>query len=165
MKLTLTEQFYVNYSRDDTNTLATDLWNKIQREFHCCGVSGGLKSSWSWWLYQKSKWFEQQKGPDEFKNYVPESCCDVTLANLTECQRLQDSGGPVFIPAQRQPSMVTDPNPALYHKGCYDAVRESITENSAVIAAVILVTILITVICIALAACVCMEIRYDNYVV
>ncbi|KAI8787209.1 tetraspanin-9-like isoform X1 [Biomphalaria glabrata] len=165
MKSSLTDQFYVNYTTDSSNKLATDIWNKLQKEFQCCGVSGGLKSSWSWCLYQRSKWFHNQDAPALSRDYVPESCCNVSITNLTECQKLQPSAGSLIIPVQKEPSMVTDVNPALYHRGCYDAVRESISQNTITIASIVLVCIVITVLCIMLATCVCMEIRQYNYIV
>ncbi|KAH9491731.1 hypothetical protein Btru_045664 [Bulinus truncatus] len=164
MKLSLTDQFYVNYSTDHFNKLTTDIWNKIQKEFQCCGVSGGLKSSWSWRLYQRSKWFHHQAAPAQLRDYVPASCCNPIQSNLTDCQKLQAQTGSVIIPVQIEPSMVTNANPALYHKGCYDAVRESLADNSVNVASVILVCTIITVICIILASCVCMEIRHYNFV-
>ncbi|KAI8787210.1 tetraspanin-18 [Biomphalaria glabrata] len=148
MRETITQRFNVSYDTDDTNKLATDVWNKIQTELKCCGVSGNVSSPNAWFIYQSSKFFTQQKDSNN-KIYVPESCCNPNFKNATRlalCQKLDTSN--IDQPIQTTFN-VTKLNPALYNNGCLSVIEDEIKNHILAIAGIavaIIIVVLITVI-------------------
>ncbi|CAL1545550.1 unnamed protein product [Lymnaea stagnalis] len=157
MEDTLKNNYQVNYNSDDKNKLTTDVWDKIQKELYCCGVSGNRTSEKSWYLYQSSKFFLNQNGTD--KDYVPRSCCNEKLVSVTkiygECQKRNPLNNMAI---QVSLTLITQDNPALYEDGCIDAVEDKIMEHIVAIAGIALAVLIIMVIAIIFSVCVCMDI-------
>ncbi|KAK6989807.1 tetraspanin-18 [Biomphalaria glabrata] len=150
MRETITERFNVSYDKDDTNKLATDVWNKIQTELKCCGVSGNVSSPDAWFIYQSSKFFSQQ--PDSDRIYVPESCCNPNFKNATGlalCQKTNpDTNRPIQTTLDKLTN-VTKLNPALYNNGCLSVIEDEIKNHILAIAGIavaIIIVVFITVI-------------------
>ncbi|KAH9491732.1 hypothetical protein Btru_045666 [Bulinus truncatus] len=148
MESTIKNQFNVSYTTNDANKLATDVWNKIQKELKCCGVSGNLTSSKSWYIYQSSQFFSQQTAND--KVYVPESCCNLSINDstnvLTRCQKISLTPSQ---PVQISPMGVYTTNPALYTDGCLSIIESKIKDHILAIAGIavaVIIVVLITII-------------------
>lgn len=106
-----------------TDSAITDLVDKIQKEWKCCGVSGGLASADSWFIWQKSDWLNTAGG-----KLVPESCCKTTN-NLAVCQ---NQNADSKVPPQNtkaKATAVSVANAELNAVGCIDEIYDDIESN------------------------------------
>ncbi|XP_059174070.1 CD82 antigen-like [Physella acuta] len=160
MEETLIKQYSVSYSTNDENKLVTDVWDKLQKELKCCGVSGGLNSSTSWFLYQKTEWFMNSNKTV----YVPASCCNpnINKVNLDQCQKLNTDTNS-FKPIKTDLSLVRTENDALYSTGCLDSLIDKLKPHILAIAGIALAVIIVMFLAIIFSVCICMEIGRNKH--
>uniref|UniRef100_A0A0B7BS88 Tetraspanin n=1 Tax=Arion vulgaris TaxID=1028688 RepID=A0A0B7BS88_9EUPU len=157
MQNSLVYQYGVNVNNNDDNNVVTDVWDAVQKKLDCCGVSGGLNSSMSWYIWQGSTWFKQRGVMDPIlADRVPSSCCVGKVENST-CQRL-NLLNPTQ-PIQSDPKLVTNPNPALNHQGCIDSLKDKISEHIAAIVGIAVAILIVMLLSVILSVCVCTNIR------
>lgn len=112
----------------EENARITNSWNQVQTKFQCCGVEnkGFIKYQQTQWFVEQNRMLSAGSNPKEL---VPRSCCvyEETLRqykNVLNCQTFA-YGPPRYIDGAH--------NDALYYKGCYDAAKDFIKENSKII--------------------------------
>ncbi|KAL4236390.1 CD63 antigen [Mactra antiquata] len=127
MEDVLIEKYGVDLSVKSENRMVTDMWNWLQREMKCCGVTGDVNSTTSWAIYRHSEWY---KGLASGKPYVPQSCCKED-GDINKCTGISTFNGP---PSLNPPlSSTTAINTELYTNGCYDELVEYIQNHAVVI--------------------------------
>ncbi|XP_013417131.1 tetraspanin-18 [Lingula anatina] len=98
LKKEMNATLYTSYGVSKTTT---DIWDALQEEVGCCGLSGDE----AWLDYQKTAWFARQNGT---KVAVPDSCCvegsDGQILNLAECQKVE----------------ATKTDQYIHKKGCFE---------------------------------------------
>lgn len=160
MTKTLKERYDVDTANNDKNQDVTDIWNKIQNKLKCCGVSGGLTSTSSWFMWQQSSWFNSQI--QFFKDYVPTSCCKTDGHTFDECSKKSSD---TTRPPQESVAGISNENPAMYSDGCFDKLKDEIEDHVVAIAVVAVVVLVVNLLCIIFAICVFMQIGKQNLVV
>ncbi|KAK3602035.1 hypothetical protein CHS0354_015026 [Potamilus streckersoni] len=125
------------YGEADTqdNKVVTNMWDLMQRELHCCGVTGDMNSTTSWALYRYSKWYKKHESG---KPYVPQSCCKPD-GSTNICTGIEDFNGP---PSKKPPVDNTmQINPHLYTRGCYDEIVHYIQDHAVLIGACAIIVV------------------------
>lgn len=134
MEETITKQYGFDSTYQEDNERITKSWDKAQSSLECCAVTDE-----GWFVYQRSNWFYQQTNQNQgyyfnpnpsmqTQKFVPESCCVYSTnigsyLNLINCQSF--NFGP---PRYQDPTAAR--NDALHYKGCYNAAREFIQDQS-----------------------------------
>ena len=102
------------------NKFFTESWDKMQREFECCGAHGNVNDTTSWAVYKKfSAWYKIQ--PNKLYHFVPESCC-APDADVDVCMGSDHKlyGPPVYGPPLDRGFSAKNPN--LNTDGCFKMV-------------------------------------------
>lgn len=134
MSRTIMEKYGYDTHYQEENARITESWDKAQSSLECCGVHDE-----GWFVYQNSRWFSQQTNMNQGyyfnpninmdnQKFVPISCCvyDTNMGaylNQFNCQSFKF--GP---PRYMDPTAAR--NDALHYKGCYDAARDFIEDQS-----------------------------------
>ncbi|CAG5118554.1 unnamed protein product [Candidula unifasciata] len=163
---TVLYQYGVNLNSSKENRDITNLWDDLQKNLHCCGVKGRLpNSSGSWFLWQKSKWFEEQKQiGNVILKYVPESCCNTNYPDTLACTSV-NTEPPFNKPVQLDNTKVTQESDQLYYKGCYDQFTAHIREHILAIGGIALAIVICMFLSLLFAICVCANIRSKKMIV
>ncbi|KAK3770257.1 hypothetical protein RRG08_029913 [Elysia crispata] len=160
MTMTLLERYDVDLDNNDENQDVTDVWNKIQNKLKCCGVSGGLTSTSSWLMWQRSEWFTSQLQFE--KDLVPTSCCNTDGYTFDQCTRRNSDTSQ---PPQNNQTGITTENPALYSEGCIDKVKNKIEDHVVAIIVAAVIVFVVNLLCIVFSICVFKQIGKQNRVV
>ncbi|BFZ16394.1 hypothetical protein BsWGS_19433 [Bradybaena similaris] len=156
MEESLLYRYGVDVDDNDENAALTDVWDKLQQNLDCCGVEGHLvNSTKSWFLWQSSAWYKS-RGVSVNPELVPSSCC-VAEINNASCQTA--TGSPINQPVKTSLTFISEPNPALNHKGCLDALEDFIMEHIVAIAGIAVAILIVMLVCLLLSVCVCTNIR------
>lgn len=151
MSETLTTQYGVNLTKGN-NEAVTEVWNNVQRDLKCCGVRGSLNSTESWYLWQSSFWFRVEGiglHADDITKwwFVPTSCCNTDFTFDT----CQDYNAANSQPPKQDLDEVVVENPALYHSGCLDKLKDKIREHIIAITVAAALLLVVLIICLFLA--------------
>ncbi|KRZ97185.1 Antigen -like protein [Trichinella sp. T8] len=95
----------------------TDAWDKMQEQFHCCGIDETQKSNFIIW--RTSKWHMDQ--PEKLKKLVPASCCvklNGQYVDINACQ--------MFDPDSKVNTT------AIYTEGCYRRFEKHLFQISSI---------------------------------
>ncbi|XP_052774104.1 CD151 antigen-like [Mya arenaria] len=148
LKESVVEKYGVEGQKSITNQ-----WDKIQKSFRCCGASGDVNSSTSWFLYQHDSFWVR----DDLSNrsLVPKSCCSedsnmelctgkVNMTNST----IFSSWAPYGEPEKVDPPLTY--NYTIFTDGCYDKLEGYLRQNGILIgtaAIVVGVFMIIEIVC------------------
>ncbi|XP_060062749.1 tetraspanin-18-like [Ylistrum balloti] len=154
----LTEQYGVDLDDRADNRVVTDMWNFMQKQLQCCGISGGVNSTTSWAAYKlESKWYAQFSAGVP---YVPESCCRPE-GDLELCTGMRKFSGPPGVDVPLLPG--TGRNPHMYDTGCYDEVVHYVQSHALIIGGGALAAVVIILFGIISGVCLCKRIKYDAF--
>lgn len=123
MSRSILEQYGYNTEFVQENLDVTKAWDLVQSKLKCCAVDDR-----GWGVYINSRWAFSRNSQFQ-KVYVPESCC-VYVGNLRaylnqyNCQSFA-YGPPAYNGGAD--------NNALHYQGCYNAVREIVMDQSAIL--------------------------------
>ncbi|XP_048764372.2 CD82 antigen-like [Ostrea edulis] len=162
MKTVLIEKYGVN-QKDPENRVITEMWDFLQKQLKCCGVSGDANSTDSWAIYKtKSEWYRSRESDGQLVSgqLVPESCCSPD-GDLKTCSGVSPFDGPPH----------TDPpfsgpyrkNPNMYHTGCYDEIVHYIQGHALMIGGIAIAAIVVMLFGVVFGVCLCRSIRSRGY--
>ncbi|XP_062591267.1 CD151 antigen-like isoform X2 [Saccostrea cucullata] len=157
MKTVLIEKYGVN-QQDPENRVVTEMWDFLQKQLKCCGVSGDANSTDSWAIYKiKSEWFRTKESDGQL---VPESCCnpdgDLAMCNKASSFQGPPNNDPPFIGPYRK-------NPYMYHTGCYDEIVHYIQGHALMIGGIAIAAIVVMLFGVIFGVCLCRSIRSRGY--
>ncbi|BFY99257.1 hypothetical protein BsWGS_02297 [Bradybaena similaris] len=156
MESSLKNRYDVQIDDNDDNFRTTKVWDDIQAKLDCCGVSGGLDSQKSWFLWQSSQWYLQQSVPaGGSKDLVPPSCCTSETTD-SACQKASNTSS---VPPQLYSNAtLNQDNPVLNEKGCLTAIEDYIFNRVVAIAGISVAILIVMFFCILLAVVVCINV-------
>lgn len=157
MKTVLVEKYGVDQENPE-NRVVTEMWDFLQTQLKCCGVSGDANSTDSWAIYKtKSEWYRIRESGDLL---VPKSCCNPN-GDVTMCSRASSFDGP---PNADPPySAPYRKNPYMYHTGCYDEIVHYIQGHALMIGGIAIAAIVVMLFGVIFGVCLCRSIRSRGY--
>lgn len=151
MEHAVINNYGVDNVKSTTNQIITSAWDRVQQGFECCGVNGNEDSLNSWYIYQRSEWFNTHANNG---SYVPSSCCKDQEVNILECTGVLNST--VGSPPRWKPPVSDDPtkrNYTLFTQGCFDVLDPYLRRTGIVIGTTAIVVGLFMLVELVLSVC------------
>ncbi|KAK3803951.1 hypothetical protein RRG08_059814 [Elysia crispata] len=150
MESAVVNYYGVNVDSDSDNRIITKAWDKVQQSFECCGVYGNGDSYNSWYIYQRSQWFTQNRNNG---SKVPESCC-ASRVNIEQCTGR--TNGTEGSPPLTKPPNTGNPSTwgyTLFTKGCFDVLDPYMHRTGIVIGTTAIVVGIFMLVELVLSVC------------
>ncbi|XP_071117612.1 CD151 antigen-like [Haliotis cracherodii] len=144
----LKKQYGVDTESEPENKYITELWDLVQQQIGCCGISKDDREPWAYYS-RNTLWYKEivKRGRGQ---KVPDSCC-IPEGDIAVCTGQTNFAGPPNYRNQRYRNMT---NPHLYTNDCYDLLTALLLKTfNSVLGAGYAIVLLILVIGVIIAYC------------
>jgi tetraspanin-18 len=145
-----------HYTHKSQRNAVTLLWDFAMSELHCCGVEGvsDFEVGKAQEFHKYAKVYADKNGVS--KQAIPEACCKLKPRNQTS----REQG--LFIPVDEDCITVPTTYNSNMNKGCYDTIRQVITENLNMVIGIAAAVIGLQILFIIFAFCLCKAVGHDH---